>query len=98
MSLIIDRERNEINALRQITNWRGLKVLEIGCGSGRLTRRIARLGAHVEAIDSNPNLIDVARQTLPRSFASRVRFNVGKSSRLEYPQRTFGLVLFSWSL
>jgi len=98
MSIIIDRERNEINALRQITKWLGKKVLEIGCGSGRLTRRIAKLGANIEAIDPNPDLIDVARQTLPRSFASRVRFNVGKSSRLEYAPRTFDFVLFSWSL
>lgn len=98
MSPIIDRERNEITALRQITEWRGKRILEIGCGSGRLTRRIAKLGAHIEAIDPDPNLINSARQTLPQSFASRVHFNVGKSSRLEYPKCSFDLVLFSWSL
>src|SRR5262245_51328989 len=98
MSLIVDRERNEINALRQVTDWRDKKVLEIGCGSGRLTRRIARLGANIEAIDPNPNLINVARQALPRSFAPHVRFNVGKTTRLEYSKCKFDLALFSWSL
>lgn len=98
MPILIDRERNEINALRPITNWRGKKVLEIGCGSGRLTRRLATFGAHIEAIDPNLDSIKVARQTLPPSYASRVRFNVGKSSRLEYPKNTFDIVLFSWSL
>lgn len=98
MSIIIDRERNEIKALRQITEWSGKRVLEIGCGSGRLTRRIAKLGANIDAIDPNPNLVADARRTLPRSFAAHVRFTVGKSSRLEYPKRSFDLVLFSWSL
>ena len=98
MSPIIDRERNEITALRRITDWRGKKVLEIGCGSGRLTRRIAKFGADIQAIDPDPNLINVARQTIPRSLASRVCFAVGKSSRLQYPKGSFDLVLFSWSL
>ena len=98
MPIVIDRERNEINALRRVTDWSGKKVLEIGCGSGRLTRRIARLGSQIEAIDPNPDHINSARQTLPPSFASRVQFSVGKSSRLEYPKSTFDLVLFSWSL
>jgi ubiquinone/menaquinone biosynthesis C-methylase UbiE len=98
MSLIIDREKNEINALRQVTDWRGKRVLEIGCGNGRLTRRIAKLGAHIEAIDPHPDLINVAGKNLPRSFAPRVRFIVGKASRLEYAKCTFDLVLFSWSL
>ena len=95
---IIDRERNEINALRPITNWRGKKVLEIGCGSGRLTRRLATLGARIEAIDPSLDSIKLARQTLPPRFASLVRFNVGKSSTLEYQKNTFDIVLFSWSL
>jgi 2-polyprenyl-3-methyl-5-hydroxy-6-metoxy-1,4-benzoquinol methylase len=98
MALRIDRERNEIMALKQVTDWRGKKVLEIGCGNGRLTRRLASLGAFIEAIDPLPELIKTARQQLPASFKSRVRFDVGKSSRLEYAKDTFDLVLFSWSL
>ena len=98
MALVIDREGNEIRALKRVTNWRSKRVLEIGCGDGRLTRRLARFGADIEAIDPVPELIETARQKLPRSFASLVRFNVGKSSRLEYVKGTFDLTLFSWSL
>ena len=98
MALRVDLEKNEISAFKQVTEWRTKKVLEIGCGNGRLTRRLARLGAHIEAIDPLPELIETARQQLPSSFAPRVRFRVGKSSRLEYATGTFDLVLFSWSL
>ena len=98
MTLRIDPERNEVRALKQVANWRGKRVLEIGCGRGRLTRRLARLGAQVQAIDPDPGLIRLARQGLPPSFASRVRFHVGKAARLKYPSNAFDLVVFSWAL
>ena len=98
MAVIIDREQNEVRTLGNVVDWRGKKVLEIGCGDGRLTRRLARFGPQIEAIDPLPENIKAARQQLPCSFASRVSLRVGESSRLEYPHDTFDLVLFSWSL
>src|SRR5262249_45284994 len=98
MTLRVDTERNEIKALKQFTDWRGKSVLEIGCGNGRLTRRLARLGAHVQAIDPSQDLIKQARQQLPKSFAGRVRFNVGESGSLRFANERFDVVLFAWSL
>jgi cyclopropane fatty-acyl-phospholipid synthase-like methyltransferase len=40
MTLRIDPEENEIQALRELTDWRGKRVLEIGCGEGRLSQRL----------------------------------------------------------
>ena len=98
MTLRIDPEQNEVRALKQVANWRGKCVLEIGCGHGRLTRRLARLGAQVQAIDPDAALIRLARQGLPLSFAPRVRFHVGTAGRLKYPSGAFDLVVFSWVL
>lgn len=98
MTLRIDPELNEVRALRQVTNWRGKRVLEIGCGNGRLTRRLARLGAQVQAIDPDSTLIRLARRNLPPGFAPRVRFHVGKIGGLKYPSLAFDLVVFSWVL
>ncbi len=98
MALRIDREKNEIAALKAVTSWRGKRVLEIGCGGGRLTRRLASLGPQIDALDPQQNLIDFARLELPKSYASRVEFNVGKSSRLQFPKDTFDIAVFAWSL
>lgn len=98
MTLRIDPERNEIRALRQVTSWRGKRVLEVGCGDGRLTRRLAGLSAHIQAIDPEAAQIRVARRELPRRLASRVRFRTGSAVRLEQPAETFDVVVFSWSL
>lgn len=98
MALRIDPERNEIRALRHVTDWRGKRVLEIGCGDGRMTRRLARLGARVEAIDPDAALIRAARRRMPQSFSRRVRFRVGRAGRLDYAVGSFSVVVFSWAL
>jgi 2-polyprenyl-3-methyl-5-hydroxy-6-metoxy-1,4-benzoquinol methylase len=98
MTLRVDPERNEVSALKRVTEWRGKRVLEIGCGDGRLTRRLARLGAHVQAIDPDPALIRAARRQLPPSFSRQVTYRVGRAGRLVYAGGSFSVVLFSWSL
>jgi ubiquinone/menaquinone biosynthesis C-methylase UbiE len=42
----------------------GDHVLEVGCGSGQLTRGLAARGLHVTALDPGENLIALARQHL----------------------------------
>ena len=39
-------------------------VLEIGCGTGALTRRLVHGGAQVTAVDQNPAMLEIARNHL----------------------------------
>jgi len=98
MPLRIDPEQNEVRALQQVTNWRSQRVLEIGCGDGRLTQRLARLGAHVQAIDPDATLIRAARQRLPERLAPQVHFRISRAGRLNYANGSFDLVVLSWVL
>lgn len=98
MTLRIDPEKNEVHALKAMTTWRGKRVLEIGCGNGRLTQRLANLGAQVDAIDANKELIATAKKELPARLAERVKFKVGSALELKYPKPTFDIVVFAWSL
>jgi 2-polyprenyl-3-methyl-5-hydroxy-6-metoxy-1,4-benzoquinol methylase len=98
MTLRIDPEKNEIHALKEMTVWRGKRVLEIGCGNGRLTRRLANLGAQVDAFDPDKKLIATARKELPARYSDRVRYKVGSTENLKYPNQTYDIVVFSWVL
>ena len=98
MTLRIDPEQNEVRALENVTDWRGKRVLEVGCGDGRLTLRLARLGATVHASDTKAEAIARARKNLPKSFVARVRYKVGQAERLGYRDGSFDAVVFAWSL
>lgn len=98
MALHVDPEENEIRALEKVTDWRRKRVLEIGCGEGRLTQRLAKLGAIVHAIDPDPKLIRKARAALPKRFAKVVSFKTGSAELLAHRDGKFGAVVFAWSL
>ena len=98
MALRIDPEKNEVHALKAMTDWRNNRVIEIGCGKGRLTRRLAYLGAQIVALDPDRKLIATAKKDLPGRLSDRVRFKVGSALDLKYPKETFDIAIFSWVL
>ena len=98
MAIRMDPQQNEVRALRAAATWRGQRVLEIGCGDGRLTLRLARLGATVEALDPDAASIRRARRQLPPRWARAVRYRVGQAEQLNYPDESFDRVVFAWSL
>lgn len=98
MPIRVDPEGVEIAALRRVADWRGSEVIEIGCGDGRLTRRLARLGAHIVAIDPSRPSLETARKTLPPTYADRVRFSVGSAESLKFRPESFDIAVLAWSL
>ena len=44
----------------------GERILDLGCGTGHLTNKIAEAGALVEGIDKSPEMIALARQNYPQ--------------------------------
>jgi trans-aconitate methyltransferase len=56
----------------------GERILDLGCGSGQLTAKIAEAGAHVIGIDLSPDMIAQARVNYPH-----IEFNVGDATTFE---------------
>lgn len=67
------------------------KVLEIGCGAGRLARAIARRGSPVTGIDASPEMIRLARNRTPDD--ARVEFVCGDFSALTVEAGTYDCVV-----
>lgn len=104
-SITLDPENHETDALFQISGgFTGQRVLEIGCGDGRLTWRYAAQAAHVTGIDPNAEKIERACQSIPPVLARRVAFQTASLEdfyavwRAHPRQRRFDRVLLSWSL
>ena len=98
MALHVDPERNEVRALRSAADWPDRRVLEIGCGNGRLTARLLSLGARVTALDPDATQVRAARLRFAGRPGSRVRIRVGKAERLGEPADSYDRVVFAWAL
>jgi ubiquinone/menaquinone biosynthesis C-methylase UbiE len=101
MAIVIDPEGKEIEMLKsalRTADWRGARVLEIGCGDGRLTLRLAQLGAQVVAFDPDRSLIREAKRNLPKRFSKQIKYYVGSAEKLRHPAQSFDLVVFAWAL
>src|SRR5437899_2585001 len=95
---VLDPEGAHLAALLRLGNFRGLRVLEHGCGEGRLTVGIAADAASVLAFDPDATAIESARRSLPAELAGRVDYRVASGSEIGLEPRTFDLTVFSWSL
>jgi ubiquinone/menaquinone biosynthesis C-methylase UbiE len=99
MPLVMDPAGNEIRALQKATQWKGKGVLEVGCGEGRLTLRIAALGPRrIEALDPDNTRVRLARKNQPAFYSRRIKYHVGHSERLRFHDDLFDIVIFSWVL
>ena len=57
---------------------RQMRVLEIGCGAGRVTRALARHFGHVDAVDISPEMVRQARRALSEYSNVRILRNNGR--------------------
>ena len=99
MPLVMDPTGNEIRALLKAAAWEGRQIIEVGCGDGRLTLRLAAFRPrHIEALDPDAGRIRLARRNLPARYNRRIAFHVGSAARLRYPADVFDIAIFAWSL
>jgi len=94
----VDPEAVELRTLAEIAPVDGLRVLELGCGDGRITFEIAPSAASILAVDPDEERIATARGRLPAGLEQRVRFVAVGAAEVEAPAHEFELALFSWSL
>lgn len=73
----------------------GWTALDIGCNAGFYSFELARRGARVTAIDSNPHYLDQARWAAPRfGLMEQIEFREQQVYDLAHDPQNYDLVLF----
>lgn len=64
----MENQENQIIKLLRKQKWK--KILEVGCGSGRITRKLSNLPdlEKITAMDISPDLIETAKKTVSNSI------------------------------
>ncbi len=97
MTVQIDPEGIEPRYLKQFAEFKGRRVLEVGCGDGRLTWRYAYQAGGVTGIDMQAEDLRVALIERPADLASTVHFARADALHLPFPAQSFDLAIFAWS-
>jgi len=73
------------------------KVLDIGCGDGRITSDIAKKVPHgtVTGIDASKNMIDYAKEHYPKKTFPNLDFVLGEAENLSFSKRFDHIVSFN---
>ncbi len=96
----VQRDPHDIETryLRDFLEMKGARVLEIGCGDGRLTWRYAASAAQVVALDASDWGLAQALQDRPPALRSQVYFIQARAERLPFPGEMFDRAILAWSL
>ena len=84
------------NFLPRSQSEKPLCALDVGCGTGAMAVRLARLGIHVTLLDSSPAMLDMAKRTAQEAgVADRVVLQHGDGTQLTnlLQARSFDVIL-----
>jgi ubiquinone/menaquinone biosynthesis C-methylase UbiE len=98
MDPIRDPEENEISNLLQLGHLEDARVLEIGCGNGRMTWRYASWPTSITGLDPAWERLVAAMADRPSTLANTVGFLLGNAEALPCTDESFDVAILSWSL
>ncbi|MFC7490809.1 MULTISPECIES: class I SAM-dependent methyltransferase [unclassified Knoellia] len=75
-----------------VTAETGARVLDAGCGAGRMSRYLADRGCAVQGVDLSRGMVDMARRDHPD-----LEFSVASLTELPFPDDTFAGVMVWYS-
>jgi ubiquinone/menaquinone biosynthesis C-methylase UbiE len=87
----------EVRLIERFVQLKGKRILEIGCGDGRLTLQFAPLATDVIAIDPSGPDIEAARRAAAAAGITNVSFREASAEKLPVGG-PFDVAVFSWSL
>ena len=93
-----DAQGVEPAAIAEVADLADVRVLEVGCGEGRLTRFAASHAREVYAFDPDGERVRKAAAALAPELRERVSFAVHDADALDVERRRFDLALCGWSL
>jgi ubiquinone/menaquinone biosynthesis C-methylase UbiE len=97
MTVQTDPEKTESKYLQRYADFTGKRVLEIGCGDGRLTWLYAKSASRVTGIDLHRDDLRVATIDRPTDLKQQVLFVRADSIHLPFHKESFDIAILAWS-
>jgi ubiquinone/menaquinone biosynthesis C-methylase UbiE len=93
-----DPENREGRTLQKFVDFTNKRVLEVGCGEGRLTWKYASASALTVGFDPDHDALRIAQADCPADLHRQVHFTEASAKHIPFPNETFGIAILAWSL
>jgi ubiquinone/menaquinone biosynthesis C-methylase UbiE len=97
MTIQKDSEKNETKYLHKLVEFTNQRVLEIGCGEGRLTWQYAKETHSTVGIDLDAGSLRVATIDRSSDLENKVYFSRAMSEQLPFSKEMFDVAILAWS-
>jgi 2-polyprenyl-3-methyl-5-hydroxy-6-metoxy-1,4-benzoquinol methylase len=97
-SLLRPPPQHELREYGGIGLVRGKRVIDIGCGDGRMALGCAPHASEVVGVDPDPDAIRLARVKARELGVGNVEFKVGIAQELPFADEHFDVAILSWTL
>jgi len=97
-SLLRPPPQHELREYGGVGLVRGKRVIDIGCGDGRMALGCAPHAAEVVGVDPDPEAIRLARVKARELGVTNVEFKVGVAQALPFADGHFDVAILSWTL
>ena len=98
MTLQKDPERSESKYLHEFADFTNKRVLEVGCGEGRMTWQYAKSTHTTIGIDLDTDALRIAKIDRPSGLEHTILFACAASEYLPFAKETFDIAVLAWSL
>lgn len=88
----------DLKIIRQLCDLQGKDVVEIGCGDGRLTFKLAPFCRSIVGVDVDARFIALANEKKQALGTANIEFLVGNAENLSLMPDSADLILFPWVL
>jgi ubiquinone/menaquinone biosynthesis C-methylase UbiE len=98
MSLQQDTDHNEQKFLHKFVDLTDRRVLEVGCGEGRLTWQYVSKTRLMVGVDLDRDSLRVARVDCPSDAKDILHLACADSTHLPFAKEKFDIAILAWSL
>ena len=98
MTLQKDPERSEAKYLHDFADFSNQRVLEVGCGEGRMTWQYAKATRATTGIDTDLDALRIAQVDRSSDLENKALFSCAASEYLPFAKETFDIAVLAWSL
>jgi ubiquinone/menaquinone biosynthesis C-methylase UbiE len=97
MTVQPDPEKTESKYLHRFADFNGKRILEIGCGDGRLTWQYANSARQVTGIDLHADDLRIGMIDRPSDLEQKIVFTRADSIHLPFEEGSFDIAILAWS-